>query len=214
MIQAGVIEAIGNHRLLCGDITMGSVARVMRNERADVIYSDPPWGEGNQKYWHTIQQRGSLPRTSWDGFLDIFCKTCIAFRKPSAPVFVDMGKQWTEQLRETMRQNGLSFIRGWIVLYGNRRKPLEQTLSLFGRDVPGIIWPEEFPFGLATTRAVLNASVRPGDIVLDPCTGCGDTAKITHKLGGCFRGTELNPNRLEETAEWLRKNVKKISLPA
>ena len=59
--------------------------------------------------------------------------------------------------------------------------------------------------GRAVTRAALAAVVRPAMIVLDPCTGLGMTARITHALGGCFRGGEMNPKRLARTEEWLRK---------
>jgi hypothetical protein len=31
------------------------------------------------------------------------------------------------------------------------------------------------------------------------------TARVTHSLGGAFRGVELNPERLEHTAVWLRR---------
>ena len=55
---------IGQHRLWVGDITDGAVEQLMGGERADVIYSDPPWGPGNQQYWHTMRERGARPRTS------------------------------------------------------------------------------------------------------------------------------------------------------
>ena len=44
---------INNHKLLCGDITKGAVDIVMENEKANIIYSDPPWVMGNLKFWDT-----------------------------------------------------------------------------------------------------------------------------------------------------------------
>jgi len=198
-----IIE-IGPHRLLCGDITTGSVRDVMGGELADVIYSDPPWGPGNQQYWHTMNVRGSVPRTSWGEFLHAFCRACAEHRTQDAPVFVEMGLRWVDELVAAMAAVGLPLQRQWRCLYGQKKKPHANMLSLFGpRDIP-VTMPDP-PFGEPVTRAALEACVRPGMIVLDPCTGLGMTARITHTLGGRFRGTELNPARLERTAAWLRR---------
>jgi hypothetical protein len=195
---------IGTHRLMIGDITTDVVSQLMGAELADVIYSDPPWGPGNQQYWHTMRSRGSVPRTSWPGFLAAFCGVCAAHRKPDAPVFVEMGMRWADELDSAMIAVGLPRRRRWVVTYGPKKKPLPVTLNLYGpRDID-VVMPEP-AHGEPVTRAVLEVVVRPGALVLDPCTGLGMTARITHKLGASFRGTEMNANRLETTLAWLRK---------
>lgn len=201
--MTGAIESIGPHRLLCGDITTGVVGEVMAGDLADFIYSDPPWGPGNQQYWHTMRERGAAPRTSWGDFLAAFCGVCAQHRKPGAPVFVEMGMRWADELDAAMLGVGLPRQRRWVVTYGPKKKPLPVTLNLYGRDV-GVTLPDP-PHGEPVTRAALAACVRPGDVVLDPCTGLGMTARVTHRLGGHFRGTEMNAARLERTAAWLRK---------
>lgn len=195
---------IGPHRLLCGDITAGAVGKLMAGELADVIYSDPPWGPGNQQYWHTMNVRGSTPRTPWSEFLRAFCQASAEHRAADAPVFVEMGLRWVDELIATMAAVGLPYQRQWRILYGQKKKPHTNVLCLFGpRDIP-VEMPDP-PFGEPITRATLEACVRPGMIVLDPCTGLGMTARITHTLGAHFRGTELNAARLERTAAWLRR---------
>lgn len=195
---------IGTHALMVGDITTDAVSQLMGAELADVIYSDPPWGPGNQQYWHTMRSRGSVPRTSWPGFLAAFCGVCAAHRKPDAPVFVEMGMRWADELDSAMLSVGLPRRRRWVVTYGPKKKPLPVTLNLYGpRDID-VVMPEP-AHGEPVTRAVLEVVVRPGALVLDPCTGLGMTARITHKLGASFRGTEMNANRLETTLAWLRK---------
>ena len=199
-----MIETIGLHRLLCGDITTGVVADLLAGELVDLIYSDPPWGPGNQQYWHTMRERGAVPRTSWPGFLAAFCDACATHRKPTAPVFVEMGMRWADELDATMAAVGLPRQRRWIVTYGPRKRPLPVTLTLYGPRNIDVQMPDP-PHGEPVTRAVLGAVVRPGMRVLDPCTGLGMTARITHALGGYFRGTEMNAVRLERTADRLRK---------
>lgn len=199
--------SINPHRLLCGDITTGCVGGLMGDELADAIYSDPPWGPGNQQYWHTMRERGAAPRTSWPDFLLAFCGVCATYRKPAAPVFVEMGMRWADELDAAMLRAGLPRQRRWVVTYGPKKNPLPVTLNLYGPLDIEIAMPDP-AHGEPVTRAVLEAVVRPGAIVLDPCTGLGMTARITHRLGGVFRGTEMNAARLERTAEWLRKAVR------
>lgn len=197
--------SVGHHRLLCGDLTDGAVSRLMGDERADVIYSDPPWGPGNQKYWHTQRERGAAPRTSWPDFLAAFARAVAAHRKPTAPVFVEMGLRWLDDLTAAMREVGLPLMGDWHITYGPTGKPLPNRLMVFGVAVDVAI-PVP-PHGEPITNAALSAVVNPGDIVLDPCTGLGMTARITHALGGRFRGCEMNAARLAHTEAWLRKRV-------
>lgn len=202
----GIIE-VTRHRLLLGDITTGVVGVLMGDDRADVVYSDPPWGPGNQQYWHTYRDRGSVPRTDWPGFLNAFCRAVVGARKLNAPVFVEMGMRWTGDLDGAMGDVGLPKQRDWAITYGPKNKQLPLRLTLYG--------PEDHPidlgentYGEAVTREVLRSVVHPGTIVLDPCTGLGMTSRWTHRFGGCFRGTEMTAKRLAVTEAWLRKAVR------
>ena len=195
---------IGRHRMLCGDITEGAVDVLMGDERAHVIYSDPPWGPGNQRYWHTMRERGAVPRTPWPDFLAAFCRACAKYRTSNTPVFVEMGLRWVDELDASMRAVGLPPQRRWAITYGPKKSALPNVLSLFGHSSIEIDLPSP-PHGEPVTRAILGAVVRPGDIVLDPCTGLGMTSRITHALGGYYRGTEMNAKRLAKTIAWLEK---------
>jgi len=191
---------IGPHRLLCGDLTCGAVSTLMGDERADEVYSDPPWGPGNQKYWHTMRERGSAPRTPWPDFLRSFCESVRDHRKLTAPVFVEMGLRWERDLLAAMAEVGLPHVWTQRVVYGAPKLP--NLLLLFGARVDVDV---EGMGGKAMTRKVLEACVLPGHIVLDPCTGLGMTARFADDLGAAFRGCELNPKRLDVTASLLRR---------
>lgn len=193
---------IGSHRLLHGDITSGVVATLMGQDRADLIYSDPPWGPGNQRFWHT--HNGTEPMTDWPAFLAAFCQVCADYRKSNAPIFIEMGIRWLGDLDHAMERVALPMQRRWSITYG--RPPRPNALTLYGcRD-----WPIDLgqnTHGEPITWTILSAVVRPESVVLDPCCGKGMTARHTHIGGGHFRGAELNGNRLEVTASWLRKHV-------
>jgi len=45
--KAGDLWTLGNHRLLCGDATVAAhVAKLMAGEKADMVFTDPPYGVG------------------------------------------------------------------------------------------------------------------------------------------------------------------------
>lgn len=195
-------EQIGRHRVLCGDITADAVARLMGDERADVVYVDPPWGQSLLTNFAT--QAGAPPRLPWRGFLDAFAVAVRNAAKPDAPIFVEMGCKWTNDLDAAMALYQMQMRRRWQTTYGSPKKAAPCTVALFGScPEPAILMPSP-PHGEAVTRAILAAVVKPGMAVLDLCAGLGMTARITHALGGCFRGVELVPKRLEETSRWLR----------
>lgn len=197
---------LGRHRLLAGDLTVGAVADLMGEERAGVIYTDPPWGPGLLQSFATLAAPGSRPRLPWPDFLTELAAGCAAFRAPLAPVFVEMGCRWVEDIDIAMARAGLPLRQRWPVTYGSKKSPAASTVALYGpRGVDVAVTLPDPPHGEPVTRALLGAVVRPGTVVLDPCTGLGMTARVTHALGGAFRGVELNPARLEKTAAWLRR---------
>ena len=46
------MESIGVHRLTNHNL-MDGIDDLMVGLQADIALIDPPWGEGNEKYWHT-----------------------------------------------------------------------------------------------------------------------------------------------------------------
>jgi len=195
------IEVIGRHRVLCGDSTTGAVRTLMGDEKADVVYTDPPWGQALLTSFATMAK--ITPRLPWRGFVDELARVIVEAAKPGAPIFVEIGTRWEKDVLAAMGLYGMSLRRRWEVTYGPNKDPRPSLLLLFGADVE-VTMPTP-AHGEPVTRAALAAVVREGTVVLDPCTGLGMTARVTHSLGGAFRGVELNPERLERTAVWLRR---------
>lgn len=188
---------------MAGDVTDGALSTLMAGELADVVYGDPPWGQGLLRIFASMAN--VAPRFAWRGFLDALAVAIVTVRKPTAPVFLEMGCRWEDDLVSAMRLAGLPLRNRWAVAYGSRSKPCPSLLLLFGPTDVSVTMPTP-PMGEPMTRAALVPVVRAGTVVLDPCTGLGMTARITHTLGGNFRGLELNPNRLGKTMTWLRRH--------
>lgn len=52
-VKPGELWILGNHRLLCGDATSKEdVERLMNGEKADMVYTDPPYGIGYEYNQH------------------------------------------------------------------------------------------------------------------------------------------------------------------
>ena len=59
-VETGDLWQIGDHRLICGDCTDPAVvARVMGGERADMVFTDPPYGieYDNAKRWEGLKKQ-------------------------------------------------------------------------------------------------------------------------------------------------------------
>lgn len=182
---------------------MGAVASVMGVDRATVVYSDPPWGEGNLRYWRTAAGDSLRPR--WEDFRGQWCASVAAAIEPGAPVFVEMGERWADDFVAALAAVGIVVTRRWTVQYGHPPRP--NVLLYAGPVLPAGFDPSALN-GPALPRACVAAVARPGTIVLDPCCGKGYTARAAVLAGMHFRGVELNAERLAVTERWLRKHTR------
>ena len=67
----GDIYQLGNHRLMCGDSTsIDAVDKLMDGQKADMVFTDPPYGVKYQSNWRTKSQKFDVLAND-DQFLDI-----------------------------------------------------------------------------------------------------------------------------------------------
>lgn len=189
-------------RLQVGDLASESeeLHGLMRGELADIVYSDPPWGQGNLMYWRT--HNGEKAKVDWGAFMRKFCRLVANNAKPNAHIFIEMGLRWVDDLAHEMASLGRLESRRWVVLYGSPKLPNALWYCGPGEpvDVTGLSGVE------MTTRA-LRSVAKPGALVLDPCCGKGMTARVAMRLGMRFAGNELNPKRLAVTSSWCSRFV-------
>lgn len=67
--KLGDIWKLGNHRLMCGDSTdKASVERLMGGQKADMVFTDPPWNV-NYGAVEKGNEQGDKPRTIMNDFM-------------------------------------------------------------------------------------------------------------------------------------------------
>jgi hypothetical protein len=187
----------------------------MAGDRADIMYSDPPWGEGNIRYWATMNRKmtgAEVQPAPLQSFLDAIFG--IAGRYVSGFLLIEYGERWAAMIQQRGMQAGFQ-AHGIVKLrYRSGRDLLPLDLHLFAR--PGLNYPHgyaeavEGSYGYDTLRravpplvSAVKKQMRP--IILDPCCGMGYTAQAAIDNGLAFRGNELNAKRLEKTVARLSK---------
>lgn len=108
--KLGDLYQLGPHRLLCGDATSeADLARLMGNESADCIWTDPPYNvnyKGGTKDALTIQN-DSMSAADFTTFLHrVFMRAAAALRKGGA-IYVAHADTNGEQFRTAFREAGL-----------------------------------------------------------------------------------------------------------
>ena len=110
-----------------------------------------------------------------------------AFNPIKDRVATSAGKAKSGTIRNTDGSMKRMSSEGWVQPeFGQRFNVWEMPTESQGQDHPA-----PFPFGLA--RDHIATWSNPGDLVLDPFSGSGTTAKAAKELGRRFLGLEINP---------------------
>ena len=209
-----MISQIGKHKVRVGSISE-DLSDLMGLAQADIFYSDPPWGQGNLNYWETIRMRHTGDEQRRQNELSIFFESFFSIinRYAKNVVIIEYGQKWRDQLKQNAVRMGLKHHATMEQMYraGGEMRPLD--LHVFSKT--GVVLPNHYVTKVMEAKgtqnimqALVEPFVVPGGILLDPCCGLGNSARIAVKNNMDFRGNELNPKRLMTTIEWLEKNGK------
>lgn len=212
------MKIIGPHRVTNASVESPLVDSLFADgRRPAVMFSDPPWGDGNVGYWATKAAKDTgkeVPRISYETLIGrVFELADYVY----GYVFIETGPRWEADTIRRMAAAGLESVASARLKYRSGSKWMENVLIAGAR--PGLA-----PLHLAALDAVAGWSgaavakecvartCAPGAIVFDPCCGMGYTAQAALDNGCEFRGNELNPVRLDKTIA--RLEGKKTKLPA
>lgn len=216
-----MIRQIGVHRIQHGDIMRG-IDALMGGAKADLMYTDPPWGDGAIKMWATLNRKNTgqeFAPAALDDFLGAVFD--VARRHVHGFLLVEYGVRWAEGIQR--RGVAAGFMRGGLVTtyYRSGGKLMPMHLHLFS--TPGFAFPQDYAgdvqgtYGYATLQAavpplarLLKARKPDPVIMLDPLCGMGYSAQAAIDNGLAFRGNEFNAVRLAKTI----KRLEGAAIPA
>ena len=199
-----MIINIKKHRVQHGDI-MNGISELMKEEKADFIYTDPPWGN-TMKYWHTLnfKQNGKITTpTQYDEFMNKFFSIIKYYAEDR--IIIEFGQRW--------RGDIITLCKKYNLLHNECTQGFYKSGSKFlPFDIHFISKKEKFSLnesmketcrkyhGLNLVQEIFNFYCpKNTKIVLDPFCGMGYTAKATLDRNMIFRGNEVNKKRLEKT---------------
>ena len=204
-----MITEIGKHRVQHANI-MGGIDALMAGDMADFVYSDPPWGQGNLRYWQTMNKKMTGAERQEIDYSEFIEKLfSIIARYARDRVVIEYGVRWKDDIQAIAARYGFSgpVHRG---IYDSKNLPLDfHFLSKSGQFTPttNVIDKLKIQKGLKIVETIFDDCC-PIDskIVLDPMCGMGYTAQAAVNRGMAFRGNELNSKRLGKTIARLEKD--------
>ena len=214
-IVLGDLFEIGEHRLLCGDSTdSDQVAKLMNGQKADMVFTDPPYGVNYQSNWRNNKSDNKFDILENDNkFLD-FKSNLILYTKESSAWFIWTSHQvypiWRE-MYEDFYLNTIIWDKGKMGMgdlssYGNnyemalfcsQGKPKlkgERKKAIWEINVEAgseYIHPTQKPITLSAYA--IPDFINENDLVLDLFLGSGSTMVASHQLKRKCYGMELDP---------------------
>jgi DNA modification methylase len=221
--KPGDLWRLGRHRLLCGDSTVVTdVERLMGGEKADMVFTDPPYGvdyDGGTK----VREKLDSDHRGTTIYGEVF-PLLAAFSDPRAPMYIWHAGAVSVPVLEAIRDNGYE-VRAQIIWnknqaqygaltaqYKQKHEPCfyvfrkGQAPYWYGPTNEITVWdidraqsndyhPTQKPTELAK-RAIGNSS-KSDDIVLDLFGGSGSTLIACEEAGRQCRMMELDPKYVD-----------------
>jgi hypothetical protein len=194
-VRRGEVWAAGEHRVTCADITITSPVQVLGTP--DLIYTDPPWNQGNVASFYTKagQKGGGCFTALREALMRVFQTAGI--------VWAEMGKLHIDDFISQMEQAGGKLTHRFACTYYRTKLVyLVRVSFLGGPDLPAGVAERIEGADDANTPGLVMAAETWARIIMDPCTGRGLTGRTAHKYGRRFIGSELNPRRLANLLSW------------
>ena len=233
VVHGDLIE-IGEHRLLSGDSTdADQVAKLMNGEKADMVFTDPPYGVNYQSNWRNNKSKNKFNILENDNkFLD-FKPILILYTKEKSSWFIWTSHQvypiWRNMYEDyylnTIIWNKGKMGMGDLSSYGNnyelalfcsQGKPKlkgERKKAIWEINVEAgtqYVHPTQKPITLSAYA--IPHFLNENDLVLDLFLGSGSTMVAAHQLKRKCYGMELDPKYCQVIIDRMQKLDSKLSI--
>lgn len=213
-IVLGDLFEIGEHRLLCGDSTdSDAVAKLMNGEKADMVFTDPPYGIGYEYNSHKDTKGDVYLKfcDEWFNVLNIFSKLIIISTGWAYKKFW-WGKEPSDEMvwfDKTKQSGGRSF-------YLRKTEPI----FIFGKVNEKYKWDvfenqsnrgdgmrdlHTCPKPISLIADIIEPQTKVNDKILDIFLGSGTTMVASHQLKRKCYGMELDPKYCQVIIDRMKK---------
>lgn len=218
--KLGDVWQLGRHRVMCGDSTdKDAVARLMDGKKADMVFTDPPYGVDytgktedalkieNDKHTHSfaLAMPNFIESTKMGASFYVCC--------PPGNNFIDFIRPFSEYCHQS---STIIWVKNSLVMghgdYHYQHEPIlygwnkNGTHQFYGDRTNTTIWevdrpsrskehPTMKPVELIT-KAIANSS-KEDDIILDLFLGSGSTLIACEKTNRICYGMELDPKYVD-----------------
>lgn len=195
------VQTYNGHKVTCASIEDPVVDLALAGETVDVLYSDPPWGDGNLKYWATMNRKMTGTDNAPLDYASLLGRIReLAERYVRGWVFIETGPRWVTEVVDWMSEfTQLVGVQNTTYQAGSKLLPCSLVSGTTTPDAPPFTANVEGLRGAAFATAVVADVGRPGGVVFDPCCGMGYTAAAALAADMRFIGNEVNAKRLAKT---------------
>ena len=218
-IVLGDLFEIGEHRLLCGDSTdSDSVAKLMNGEKADMVFTDPPYGVDYQGGALTKRTKLNNDQKNTNIYQDVLPNIYL-FTIEKAAMYIwhaagyadmasHLGDNDIEIRSQIIWNKNMAQFGALSAQYKQKHEPCfycykkGQSPNWYGPTNEVTIWdvkreskneyhPTQKPIKLP--ERAMNNSSKKNNIILDLFLGSGSTMVAAHQLQRKCYGMELDP---------------------
>jgi site-specific DNA-methyltransferase (adenine-specific) len=230
-IVLGDLFEIGEHRLLCGDSTdSDAVARLMDGQKADMVFTDPPYGVDYEGGAMTKRTKLDNDQKNTNIYQEVL-PNIILFTNDKAPMYIwhaagyaDMASHlWDNNIEirsQIVWNKNMAQFGALSAQYKQKHEPCfycfkkgnapfwygptnEVTVWDVSRESKNEFHPTQKPIELPS-RA-LNNSSKKGDCIMDLFLGSGSTMVASHQLKRKCFGMELDPKYCQVIVDRMKK---------
>jgi site-specific DNA-methyltransferase (adenine-specific) len=230
-IVLGDLFEIGEHRLLCGDSTdSDAVARLMDGQKADMVFTDPPYGVDYEGGAMTKRTKLDNDQKNTNIYQEVL-PNIILFTNDKAPMYIwhaagyaDMASHlWDNNIEirsQIVWNKNMAQFGALSAQYKQKHEPCfycfkkgnapfwygptnEVTVWDVSRESKNEFHPTQKPIELPS-RA-LNNSSKKGDCIMDLFLGSGSTMVAAHQLKRKCFGMELDPKYCQVIIDRMKK---------
>lgn len=227
-MKAGEVWKCGRHRIMCGDSTIKeNVLKLLDGARADMVFTDPPYGVNVEGGKNNNTIAGDLTQTAIPFSFEIACEVATKENarlyfcggEANITLYFKLFERYLRQIPKLLiwvkenqvlshanyhKQYEIIFFGykkgGGNIWYGSRKMEDASDIWQISRDPSKTyVHPTQKPVELPA-RAIRNHS-NEGDIVFEPFSGSGSTMLACEQLGRICYAMELDPKYCEATLQ-------------